>query len=156
MKKFSRTFLPETIQYNGQTYFRNIAMSGAMNANRTPHSTIQGTLKLENRKCILVRVLGRNLKGKLDLHNKPYQPTEWIFTTENKSSIPLVGSPFEGTGTCGTAKDRQVRGKLIAFKREHDDATLEDLEGRIYAVSYKSLKEIAYNSVLSGIVRVNS
>lgn len=81
MKTFNRTYLPDTINYNGQTYYRNVGMSGAMKADKTPLKTIAATLKQQGRKAVLVKVLSKNLKGKLDLHQKPYQPTEWLFTT---------------------------------------------------------------------------
>lgn len=60
-------------------------MSGAMNANETSLKTIAAELKKQGRKAVLVKVLHRNLRGKLDLHNKPYKPTEWLFTTVAKA-----------------------------------------------------------------------
>ena len=38
------------------------------------------TLRKEGRKAVLVNVMSKNLRGKTDLHGKPYQPTKWIFT----------------------------------------------------------------------------
>jgi len=81
MKQFTRTYLPEEIKYNGNTYKCNAAISGSMNANYTSPNAIALTLKKEGRKAVLVNVLSRNLKGKTDLHGRPYQPTKHIFTT---------------------------------------------------------------------------
>lgn len=83
MKTFNREHLPEsrTIEHNGQTYHLNVEMSGARSANNTSLDHITAELKKQGRKAVLVKVLSENLKGKLDLHNKPYKPTEWLFTT---------------------------------------------------------------------------
>jgi len=87
MKTFSRTYLPETIKYNGEIYHKNAAISGAMNANNTSLNTIAASLKKEGRKAILVNCLAQNLKGKTDLHGKLYQPTRHIYTTESAKLI---------------------------------------------------------------------
>ncbi|MEO7048971.1 MAG: hypothetical protein ABI091_26950 [Ferruginibacter sp.] len=84
MKTFKKSFLPDSITYNGEIYHCNGAISGAMSANNTKPSIIYKSLKWQNRKCVLVLVLSNNLKGKEDLHGKPYQPTKWIFTTNTK------------------------------------------------------------------------
>ena len=81
MKTFNKTYLPEVIEYAGATYKVNGAISGAMKENNTSLSTIAITLKKEGRKAVLVRVLSKSLRGKTDLHGKPYQPTKWIYTT---------------------------------------------------------------------------
>ena len=80
MKQYSRTHLPDFIEYNGETYKVNIEISGAMRDNNTPINTIAATLRKEGRKAVLVNVMSKNLRGKTDLHGKPYQPTKWIFT----------------------------------------------------------------------------
>ena len=80
MKQYSRTHLPDFIEYNGETYKVNIEISGAMRDNNTPVNTIAATLRKEGRKAVLVNVMSKNLRGKTDLHGKPYQPTKWIFT----------------------------------------------------------------------------
>lgn len=85
MKTFSKTFLPETVEYNSQTYYLNIKISAAMTVNSTSPNIIQDTLKKEGRKAVLVKVMSRNLRGKTDLHGKPYQPTEWVFTNDKQS-----------------------------------------------------------------------
>jgi hypothetical protein len=53
-----------------------------MGLNNTSESVIASTLKKEGRKCVLVNVLSKNLKGKNDIHGKPYKPTKWIFTNK--------------------------------------------------------------------------
>ena len=80
MKQYSRTHLPDCIEYNGETYKVNIEISGAMRDNNTPVNAIAATLRKEGRKAVLVNVLSKNLRGKTDLHGRAYQPTKWIFT----------------------------------------------------------------------------
>ena len=36
--------------------------------------------KLKKKTYRTIKVLHKNLRGKLDLHNKPYEPTVWLFT----------------------------------------------------------------------------
>lgn len=84
MKTFNKQSLPDIINYRGEVYYFNPAISGAKNANNTDLKHISTELKKEGRKAVLVKVLSKELKGKLDLHHKPYQPTEWIFTTNPK------------------------------------------------------------------------
>jgi hypothetical protein len=83
MKTFSKTFLPDTVEYNGQIYLKDVFRSAALSAEQVRLSAIQDEVKKEGRKMILVNVLSKNLKGKTDLHGRPYQPTKWIFTTNN-------------------------------------------------------------------------
>ena len=80
MKQYSKTHLPDCIIYKGETYKVNIEISGAMRDNNTSFNTIAATLRKEGRKAVLVNVMSKNLRGKTDLHGKPYQPTKWIFT----------------------------------------------------------------------------
>ena len=82
MKQYNKKYLPDSIEYNGETYKVNIEISGAMRDNKTPLRTISATLKKEGRKAVLVNVLSSNLKGKTDLHGNLYQPTKWIFTNK--------------------------------------------------------------------------
>lgn len=84
MKTFKSIYLPDKIKYNGETYKANAAITSAMIANNTSLKTIEGTLKKEGRKMVVVNVLSKNLKGKIDLHGKPYKPQPHIFTTELK------------------------------------------------------------------------
>jgi hypothetical protein len=70
MKTFSRTSLPTMIVYNKKEYKLNVAASHIYTeANKVPSEP-----------AILVKVLSKALRRKLDLHHRPYQPTEWIFT----------------------------------------------------------------------------
>lgn len=69
MKEITRTSLPESVKYNGRTYVRDMERSNK-------HTLGQ---PYDKDGCIKVNVLSRNLRGKLDLHHKPYQPTEWVF-----------------------------------------------------------------------------
>jgi len=63
MKNFNRTYLPDAINYNGETYTYK-------------PSDQNNTLK----KHICVSVLSRNLKGKTDLFNRPYTANKFIYT----------------------------------------------------------------------------
>jgi hypothetical protein len=70
MKTFNRSSLPEQIKYNGKVY------------KRIQRGITDGPKDLTGRKLIRVKVLSTKLKGKLDLHNRPYNPTTWIFINE--------------------------------------------------------------------------
>lgn len=65
MKTFNKTFLPDLIQVNGKTYRLG---------NRTPQS-------------VKVNVLQTSLKGKFDLHGKPYKPREYYFNPVQYSDL---------------------------------------------------------------------
>lgn len=80
MKTFKKTYLVESINYNGEVYTKNTVISSSMNASRTRPEKIIEALKTTGKKGVLVEVLSNSLKGKTDLHNKPYQPTKWIYT----------------------------------------------------------------------------
>lgn len=81
MKTFRRTYRPEKIKYNGETYTPNATISGAMLASRTKPEAVAMAVRTTGKKAVLVEVLSRNLKGKTDLHGKPYEPTKHIYTT---------------------------------------------------------------------------
>lgn len=80
MKTFSRTYLPETIKYNGIDYQPNGQLSATFGSIHFSLSKLLEALKKGGQKAVLVKVLSKNLKGKTDLYGKPYQPTLWIFT----------------------------------------------------------------------------
>ena len=80
MKIFKKTYLVESINYNGEVYTKNTVISSGMNASRTRPEKVLEALKTTGKKGVLVEVLSKSLKGKTDLHNKPYQPTKWIYT----------------------------------------------------------------------------
>ena len=56
MKQYSRTHLPDFIEYNGETYKVNIEISGAMRDNNTPVNTIAATLRKEQRKAAYLKL----------------------------------------------------------------------------------------------------
>lgn len=64
MTVLNRTSLPREFVYRGKIYKRLGPANGM-------YSLAVGAIKL--------KVLSHSLKGKLNLHGKPYQPTEWIF-----------------------------------------------------------------------------
>lgn len=71
MKKFSRTSLPEVIRYNNKTYKVNISLSTDYMLKHNP---------VLPKDAIIVEVLSRRLRGKIDFHGKPYTPSSFIFT----------------------------------------------------------------------------
>ncbi len=81
MKTYNKTFLPENIEYKGEIYTLNLAIQIGIDRNETSIKTISQSLKKEGRKCLIVNVLSKNLKGKKDLFNNPYKPNKYIFTT---------------------------------------------------------------------------
>jgi len=64
MKIFNRASLPSKIVYNGSIYVFKIL----------PQS--------KRGDKIVVKVLSSRLKDKTDLHGKPYQPSQWIFSKQ--------------------------------------------------------------------------
>lgn len=81
MKTFRRTHRPEQIKYNGEIYTPNATISGAMTTSNTRPENVAQAVRSTGKKAILVEVLSTRLKGKTDLHGKPYQPTKHIYTT---------------------------------------------------------------------------
>ena len=65
MKTFNRAHLPEKIKYNKKEYKRV--------TDRGPRS-------------IRVLVMHTRLRGMLDLHGKPYQPSEFFFDPDNQNT----------------------------------------------------------------------
>lgn len=52
----------------------------------TSRETTAAEAKRRKLKYRRVEVLSRNLRGKLDLHRKPYKPTSWIFVEVKEGS----------------------------------------------------------------------
>ena len=72
------TSLPNNIQVNEKTLVPVIGLDYHLaltiaKANKVTYKTI--------------KVLARNLRGKSDLHGKPYQPTVWLFVDNNNISL---------------------------------------------------------------------
>lgn len=80
MKTYRKTYLPDSITYQGKELKHNASMSGAMIANGTKPNVIAKILRQTGRIGVLVLVLSKNLKGRTDLHGKPYEPTQHIFS----------------------------------------------------------------------------
>jgi len=78
MKIFNRTSLPESIKYNNKVYTLNTSISNLLNQNIKIDDYVQ-IFKSLNKNMIQVNVLSRRLKGKRDLHNNLYKPTEWLY-----------------------------------------------------------------------------
>ena len=73
MKLFNRTSAPDTIKYNRREYHRS----------RTTERKLLLTGYCANHgiKLIQVDVLHRNLKGRENLYNKPYQPVTFYYSS---------------------------------------------------------------------------
>lgn len=81
MKTYNKTFLPDEIIYNGLSYTIDTALTHALKDN-TSERIIKLGAKETGKSVIMVNVLSNNLKGKTDLHGKPYKPSKWIFSTK--------------------------------------------------------------------------
>lgn len=81
MKTYKKTFAPEEIKYNGDTYTLNAEISGSMKASQTSAKKAIEALKTTGKKGVLVQVMSARLKGVRDLHGNLYKPSEFIYTT---------------------------------------------------------------------------
>ena len=70
MKTFKRRSLPDQIKYGGRVYKRDVAASSKYSLYK-----IKPQINF-----VVVEVLSKNLEGRTNFHNNPYQPTKWIFT----------------------------------------------------------------------------
>lgn len=79
-----KTFLPDIFRYNGWEYRLHPEATAAFDAN--PWSW-EATDKWYDKglRPLLIEVLSRNLKGKLDANNKPYQPQRYVFTISEEA-----------------------------------------------------------------------
>ena len=82
MKTFKKSYLPESVTYNGEIYFLNSSISGSMSASGTNPKKVIEAVKSTGKKAVLVEVLQNSLKGKTDLHGQPYKASQFIFTNE--------------------------------------------------------------------------
>ena len=80
MKTFKRTSLPDSVTVNGSELKLNAAISTGMQLNGTHPNKIAKSLRKEGRKCAMVLVMSKNLKGRTDLYGNEYKPTQHIFT----------------------------------------------------------------------------
>lgn len=83
MKLFYKTQLPDFVRYNGKFYRINRTLTNQVRDPFTfqvKHTNLSN--KLLGHKAILVHVLARRLRGKLDAHNQPYKGSTFIFTTD--------------------------------------------------------------------------
>ena len=82
MKTFNRTYLPESIIYNGKVYIKDANLSGCFNSKELTLNKIITMIKISGKSGIIVNVLSRNLVGKTDLYGLDYLPTKWIYISE--------------------------------------------------------------------------
>lgn len=80
MKNFNRRNMPaeRKIKYNQSEYFY---LSGTV----LSMGVITGYCKANNLKMVQVSILSRKLEQATDLHNKPYTPSTFIFTSPGTS-----------------------------------------------------------------------
>lgn len=72
MKQYNKTHCPESITYNNEVYKLNV---------KATHEYSEG-LQLSSRYHIKVNVLSKHLKGRIDLHGKPYTHNVFIYSNE--------------------------------------------------------------------------
>ena len=72
MKTYNKTHKPDSITHNGQVY--------KYDANATELYR-EGKL-ISSKDHVLVNSMQSILKGRTDLHGKPYKPVQFIFSTE--------------------------------------------------------------------------
>lgn len=77
MRTLKKTFLPDQIEVNGTILKMYAAASALANMNARHRAE---ELKAQGLTVCIVEVLSNNLKGKPDLHGKPYAPSIFIFS----------------------------------------------------------------------------
>jgi hypothetical protein len=80
-KTFYRSSLPEVIRYNKGVYLKNSELTEEMRK----HPTLLG-LRPGSRPYVIVYVLNRRLRGKIDFHGKPYEPTMHIYSKQKEAA----------------------------------------------------------------------
>ena len=84
-----RTYLPDQIELPDGTVL-NKKISYVPGIGDTKRAIIE-KIKSKGGKYRLVKVFGRRLRGKFDLHGRPYRPTTWILTdVDIHESAPSV------------------------------------------------------------------
>jgi len=79
MKVFNRASLPREISYNGSMYKLDIESTNVIFNGGYLNKILPQSNKGDK---VIVKVLDGRLKGKTDLHGKPYQPSQWIFSKQ--------------------------------------------------------------------------
>ena len=75
------------ITHNNEVYTIDIQISALV---KTPNGSLDDAktkMKELGLKGIIVMAMHPNLKGKRDIHGRPYTPNLWIFTNRNKPVI---------------------------------------------------------------------
>lgn len=72
MKTFKKSHIPETIEYNGNTYVLNVKLS----------HDFENNVQFVKKDCIKLICENKRLRGKTDLHGQLYKPTIWIFSVK--------------------------------------------------------------------------
>ncbi len=79
MKIFTRASLPSKIVYNGSIYVLDIDSTNVIYNGGYLNKILPQSKRGDK---IVVKVLSSRLKDKTDLHGKPYQPSQWIFSKQ--------------------------------------------------------------------------
>lgn len=77
MKTFKKTYCPDQIEISG-TILKMYAAASALANMNARHRAAE--LKAQGLTVAIVEVLSNQLKGKPDLHGKPYTPSVFIYT----------------------------------------------------------------------------
>lgn len=128
MKTFQRASLPEEIKYNGSIYTKDFSLDTHLS--KYPEQ-LRIALESTGKKVILVKVLARQLKGKLDIHNKPYEPSSFLYTTK-----PVV-EKYEGVidvpVNCGQFSESQLsRLKIFVEQYSKEEVKVEQIGSAVY------------------------
>lgn len=84
MKTFNKTYLPDIIKYNGESYKLDAKKSANMTLNNVRPERVIRSLKTLQIKAVLVKVLSKSLGAQTDLHGKPYKQRNYIYTNQKK------------------------------------------------------------------------
>ena len=83
MKIFNRTSLPKIIIYNSRIYRLNSSVVANRCLTNVTKETVETLECSINKHIVIVNVLSNRLRGKSNIHNKPYEPTHWIFISDS-------------------------------------------------------------------------
>ena len=83
MTTYNKTYLPDEILHNNKVYVRATSIGFKINGEPLP-----------SEKPVCVKVLSKNLKGRLDFHNHPYKPTVHYFVPKNITKDLVYGEYY--------------------------------------------------------------
>ena len=137
MKTFKKSYLPDTVNYNGYTLKLNMAETSGPNGERyLDRHRIRAAedLKSKGVTVCLVACMSNNLKGKTDLHGQPYKPNLYIFSD--------LSTPEE---------IQDWRAKVDFWKKLFTPRTKQYIKGVAARERRKNSPEIIYTEKLQAI-----